>query len=46
MLKIMVLRKRHKKMLEDAANLRAQQAGFVTREAELAIQVENATTEE
>lgn len=46
MLKIMILRKRHKKMLEEAAQLRAQQAGFKTREAELATQVENATTEE
>ena len=46
MLKIMVLRKRHKKMLEEAAQLRAQQAGFKTREAELAAQVENATTDE
>lgn len=33
-------------MLEEAAQLRAQQAGFKTREAELATQVENATTEE
>ena len=46
MLKIMVLRKRHKKMLEDAAALRAQQAGFATREADLAAQVENASTDE
>lgn len=46
MLKIMVLRKRHKKMLEDAATLRGQLATFKTREAELATQVENATTDE
>lgn len=46
MLKIMVLRKRHKKMLEEAANLRAQQATFKTREADLAAQVEAATTDE
>lgn len=46
MLKIMVLRKRHKKMLEDAAKLRSQLDGFKTREADLAAQVENATTDE
>ena len=46
MLKIMVLRKRHKKMLEDAAALRSQIAGFKTRESELAAQVEAATTDE
>lgn len=46
MLKIMVLRKRHKKMLEEAAQLRAKQAGFSAREAELATQVENASTDE
>ena len=46
MLKIMVLRKRHKKMLEDAAALRSQLASFKTRESELAAQVENATTDE
>ena len=46
MLKIMVLRKRHKKMLEEAAQLRAQQSTFKAREAELATQVENATTDE
>lgn len=46
MLKIMVLRKRHKKMLEEAAQLRAQQVGFKTRETDLAAQVENATTDE
>ena len=46
MLKVMILRKRHKKMLEDAAALRSQIAGFATRESELAAQVENATTDE
>lgn len=45
-MKILILRKRHKKMMEDAAALRAQQAGFKTREAELAAQVEAATTDE
>ena len=46
MLKIMVLRKKHKKMLEDAAALRGQLATFKTREADLAAQVEAATTDE
>ena len=46
MLKVMVLRKRHKKMLEDAAALRAQQATFATREAEVAALVEAASTDE
>lgn len=46
MLKIVILRKRHTKMLEDAAALRSQIAGFATRETELATQVENATTDE
>lgn len=46
MLKIMVLRKRHKKMLEDAAALRSQLTAFKTREADLAAQVEAATTDE
>lgn len=46
MLKIMVLRKKHKKMQEDAAALRTQLAGFKTREAEVAAQVEAATTDE
>ena len=45
-MKILILRKRHKKLLEDAAALRAQQAGFKTREAEIAAQVEAATTDE
>ena len=46
MLKIMVLRKRHRKMLEDAAALRTQLAGFKTRETDLAAQVEAAATDE
>ena len=46
MLKIMILRKKHKKMLEDAAALRTQLDGFKIRETELATQVENATTDE
>lgn len=46
MLKIMVLRKRHEKMLADAAALRAQLTTFKTREADLAAQVEAATTDE
>jgi HK97 family phage major capsid protein len=46
MLKIMVLRKRHKKMLEDAAALRAKQSGFAAREADLAAQVEAASSDE
>lgn len=45
-MKLMILRKKHKKMLEDVAALRAQQAGFKTREAEIAAQVEAATTDE
>lgn len=46
MLKVMVLRKRHEKMLADAAALRAQLTTFKTREADLAAQVEAATTDE
>lgn len=46
MLKIMVLRKRHEKMLADAAALRTQLTTFKTREADLAAQVEAATTDE
>ena len=45
-MKILILRKRHKKMLEDAAALRAQIATFQTRETDLAAQVEAATTDE
>lgn len=45
-MKIILLRKRHKKMLEDAAALRGQLNGFKTREAEIAAQVEAAETEE
>ena len=46
MLKVMVLRKRHEKMMADAATLRAQLTTFKTREADLAAQVEAATTDE
>jgi membrane protein involved in colicin uptake len=46
MLKTMVLRKRHEKMLADAATLRAQLTAFKTRETDLAAQVEAATTDE
>ena len=46
MLKTMVLRKRHEKMLADAAALRAQLTTFKTRETDLAAQVEAATTDE
>lgn len=46
MLKIMVLRKKHKRMLEEASALRAKQTGFKAREAELAAQAESATTDE
>jgi HK97 family phage major capsid protein len=45
-MKILILRKRHKKMLEDAAALRSQIAGFATREADVAAQVEAANTDE
>lgn len=45
-MKILILRKRHKKMLEEAAALRSQIAGFATREADVAAQVEAAETEE
>lgn len=46
MLKVMVLRKRHEKILEEAASLRNQLSTFKTREADLAAQVEAATTDE
>ena len=45
-MKTIILRKRHKAMLEEAAALRSKLAGFKTREAEIAAQVEAATTEE
>lgn len=45
-MKILILRKRHKKMLEDIAALRDQQKSFKTREAEVAAQVEAASTDE
>ena len=46
MLKIMVLRKRHEKLLEDAAALRTRLSTFKTRETDLAAQIEAATTDE
>lgn len=46
MLKTMVLRKRHEKMLEEANQLRGKISGFKARESELATQVENASTDE
>ena len=46
MLKIMVLRKRHKKMLEEAEQLRSKISGFKSREADVAAQVEAASTDE
>ena len=46
MLKIMVLRKRHEKMLEEAAQLRSKISGFKSREADVAAQVEAASTDE
>lgn len=45
-MKTIIQRKRHKAMLEEAAALRSKLAGFKTREAEIAAQVEAATTEE
>ena len=46
MLKIMVLRKRHEKMLEEAEQLRSKISGFKSREADVAAQVEAASTDE
>lgn len=46
MLKTMVLRKRHEKMLEEANQLRGKISGFNARESELAAQVEAASTDE
>ena len=46
MLKIMLLRKKHEAKLKEQEQLRSKLAGFTTREAELATQVENASTEE
>lgn len=46
MLKIMLLRKKHEAKLKEQEQLRSKLAGFATREAELATQVENASTEE
>ena len=46
MLKIMVLRKRHEKMLEEAEQLRSKISGFKSREADVAAQVKAASTDE
>ena len=46
MLKIMVLRKRHEKMLEEAEQLRSKISGFKSRESDVAAQVEAASTDE
>ena len=46
MLKIMLLRKKYEANLKEQEQLRSKQAGFKTRETELATQVENATTDE
>lgn len=46
MLKIMVLRKRHERMLAEAAQLRTQLDGLKTRESALAAQVEAANTDD
>ena len=46
MLKIMVLRKRHEKMLEEAEQLRSKISGFKSLEADVAAQVEAASTDE
>lgn len=46
MLKTMVLRKRHERMLEEANQLRGKISGFKARESELAAQVEAASTDE
>ena len=45
-MKTIILRKRHQKMLEEAAALRGKIASFATRETDLAAQVEAATTDE
>lgn len=46
MLKVIMLRKRHEILQNEAAQLRTQQAGFATREADLSAQVAAASTEE
>lgn len=46
MLKTKVLRKKHEKMLADAEQLRAKLSGLKAREADLAAQVEAASTDE
>lgn len=46
MLKIMLLRKKYEAKMKEQEQLRSKLSGFKTREAELAVQVENATTDE
>ena len=46
MLKVILLRKKYEALQKEEQQLRAKQAGFVTREADLAAQVEAATTDE
>ena len=46
MLKVILLRKKYEALQKEEAQLRATQAGFATREADLAAQVEAATTDE
>lgn len=46
MLKVIMLRKKYDTLQAEASQLRAKQAGFKTREGELAAQVEAASTEE
>lgn len=46
MLKVILLRKKFEALQREEAQLRATQAGFATREADLAAQVEAATTDE
>ena len=46
MLKIMILRKKYEANIKEQSQLREKIAGFMTRETDLATQVENATTDE
>ena len=46
MLKIILLRKKYEALQKEETQLRSTQAGFATREADLAAQVEAATTDE
>ena len=46
MLKVILLRKKYESLQKEETQLRATQAGFATREADLAAQVEAATTDE